>query len=154
MRNQDRRSPKETQGQLLRPVTECSTILDAIAVMCTRLGRPMSPERQDQLLKDLEPYRLEAIDWALDNWGRNSRTLPVIGELTPLLRTWVVDNVRAENCAPECQERHGRGYGTNDILWLIKKRMASSQPWTEGMYDAALTDLDRRREGGAPEWRR
>lgn len=56
-------------------------------------------------------------------------------------------------CDDECKRRHGRGYGTNDMLWLFKKRMASSVPWTEEMYESALRELDGKREQGKPAWR-
>lgn len=154
MPNQARRSQNETQGQLLRPVIECSKILDAIAAMSLRLGRPMSAERQDQLLRDLENYPVAAIEWAIDNWGKNAKTLPVLGDLVQLLRTWHVDNDPRNSCEPECQARHGRGYGTGDLLWLWKQRIASNRPWDDDMYEMAMSVLDGKREGGVPEWRK
>lgn len=57
-------------------------------------------------------------------------------------------------CDETCKRRHHRGYGEQDIKWLWKKRMQSSRPWTEADYMAALDQLDRIRQDGAPGWRR
>ena len=49
---------------------------------------------------------------------------------------------------------YGRGYGTNDIMWLWKARQASGKAWDAAMWELALDTLDASRQGGAPEWRR
>jgi hypothetical protein len=61
--------------------------------------------------------------------------------------------VPAHTCDDVCKRRHHRGYGEQDLKWLWKKRMASGRSWTEADYAAALDQLDRIRQDGAPGWR-
>lgn len=106
----------------------------------------------DQLLKDLAPYRVTAIEWALDRWGRNESKLPSLADLLELLREYYLND--SAKCDAECQSRHGKGYWDNDVFWLWKQRLMSKEPWDEARYEEALRELDKKREGGAPEWRR
>lgn len=62
--------------------------------------------------------------------------------------------VPVQVCDAECKKRHGRGYHTNDVLWLWKQRQLSAKPWSEAQWEAALSELDSKRSGGAPMWRR
>jgi hypothetical protein len=56
-------------------------------------------------------------------------------------------------------EHFGKGYGTNDVMWLYERYMSMkdslpNRPMTDGEIDKLLSELDTKREGGAPEWRR
>lgn len=152
--NSRRHSQSAIQGQLLRPQNESERVLQMLVQMAARVGKPFSEARMQQLHDDLAHYPVEAIDWALDSWSRNSKVLPALADLLQLLRTWSVENVLQQQCEPECQARHGKGYGTNDLMWLWKARQKSATKWTPLLYDLALDTLDQIREGGAPEWRR
>lgn len=152
MRNRERRSPTATQGTLERPLEQCSKILNALVVMATRLGKPMSAERQDQLLHDLEPYPVQAIEWALDSWGRNAKVLPALSDLLQLLRTWHAENVAEENC--ECGHLHRTGYGVEDIRWLMQRRGQFAERFSISQWEELFVELDKKRAGGSPEWRK
>lgn len=152
MRKRARPSLNETQQTLLRPLEESERILCALGTMSTRLGRPLNEERIKQWMDDLANYPVEAIEWSLDTWARNGRQLPTLADLLQLLRTWQVDVSFERPC--ECEDRHGKGYGTNDILWLWKRRQQSGKKdWTSADYEAAMQQLDKVRAGGAPGWR-
>lgn len=66
----------------------------------------------------------------------------------------VESKMPSHTCDESCKRRHHRGYGEQDIKWLWKKRMQSARPWTEADYMAALDQLDKIRQDGAPGWRR
>ena len=150
MQNQERLSPNETQGTLARPLSECSKILDAMTSMSLRLGKPMSSERMNQLLADLEPYPVSAILWAFDSWGRSAKVMPVLSDLLQLLRTWHTDHVQ-ETC--ECTVLHGTGYGTDDIRWLLQERGKHAKRFSILDWEELFAELDKKRAGGAPKWR-
>jgi hypothetical protein len=98
MRKREKRSLNETQQTLLRPLEESEKILSAITTMSTRLGRPLSEERIQQWLRDLANYPIAAIEYAMDNWGRNAKQLPTLADLLTLLRSWAADKVLIETC--------------------------------------------------------
>ena len=91
-------SQKLTQQTLLRPLEESEMILRELVRMSLRLHKPMSEEYQRQILSDLLPYPLKAIEYAVDSWGRNSKVLPTLVDLLQLLNVWMADNVACETC--------------------------------------------------------
>jgi hypothetical protein len=66
--------------------------------MSLRLGKPLSGERMEQLLADLTPYPVPAIDWALDNWGRNAKIMPTLADLLGLLQSYMAEHTAVEFC--------------------------------------------------------
>src|ERR1035438_2014552 len=96
-----KRSQKETQGQLLRPQNELDRVLDALVKMATRIGKPFSETRMQQLSDDLNNYPVESIEWATDAWGRNAKVLPALADLIGLLRTWHQAKAYEGKCSPE-----------------------------------------------------
>jgi len=154
MRKREKRSLNETQTVLVRPLEESSLILNAMVKMALRLHKPMSEDFQNQLLSDLGPYPVPAIEWALDSWGRNAKVLPTLSDLLGLLRTWYSDTV-SEVC--ECEHLHGRGYGLEDVKWLMELRLAKTVPgekWSLSQWEELFDELDERRQGGPPAWRK
>lgn len=150
--NSRRRLPSATTGQPVRPLSECSRILAGFVAMAARIGKPFSGERQDQLLRDLEPYPVQAIEWALDAWGRNARVLPALSDLLQLLRAWHADNAAEEKC--ECSQLHGTGYGIEDIRWLLKRRGQYAERFSISQWEDLFRELDQKRPRGAPQWRK
>jgi hypothetical protein len=104
-----RRSQNETQQTLLRPLEESEKILSALVKMSLRLHKPMSQEYQEQILADLGPYPVAAIDYALDAWGRNAKVLPTLADILGLLRSWAANNVIVETCG-NCDSGWIAGY--------------------------------------------
>jgi hypothetical protein len=105
----------------------------------------------EQLISDLGPYPVQAIEWALDSWGRNAKVLPAFADLLQLLRSWISDSGMAEKC--ECTHLHGTGYGVEDLLWLMKKRGEHAERFSISQWEALFAELDAKRVGGPPAWR-
>lgn len=52
--------------------------------------------------------------------------------------------------------RYGSGYGAQDILWLLKRRQQDStgKRWSIADWEALFAELDSKRPGGAPQFRK
>jgi hypothetical protein len=149
-----RRSPSATQTQLLRRPHESERVLQALVTMATRIGRPFTETRMQQLCDDLNNYPVDAIEWALDAWGRNAKVLPALADLIQLLRTWHQEKAYDGKCSPECEASHGKGLDWNDILWMHQQRCKSlDREWTDAQWQELLLKRYAVREGGAPELR-
>ena len=101
----------------------------------------------------MREYSLAELQFAFDNWNRNGRFFPKpkdIAEQCDVYRMKARQRAGYPECDAECKSRHGRGYGINDVNWLLKRYFAdpSQDP------NKLLKELDSKREGGAPEWRR
>jgi hypothetical protein len=119
--------------------------------MSTRLGRALSEERIQQWLEDTSSYPVDGVVWAIESWSRNSKLLPTLADLLQLLRGWYSDNV-GEECS--CDHPHRSGYGIEDIKWLMKKRGLHEKRWSIAQWEELFAELDAKREGGAPSWRK
>jgi hypothetical protein len=106
--------------------------------------------------KDLQPFPIQGIEWAFDTHRRNGRFFPVYGEILDLCIAWEPSTGQSV-CTAECKRKHGKGYGSNDILWLLQKyneKRASlpSRPLIDAEVDSLMDDLDKHR-GHKPQWR-
>jgi hypothetical protein len=113
----------------------------------------------------LREYSLPELRYAFENWVRNSRFFPKPKDIVDLVEAFRVtqkDRSGYPGCDDQCKSRHFRGYGENDVKWLMKrcemmKDMTDPQAtkrMTESEIEQLLSELDSKREGGAPEWRR
>jgi hypothetical protein len=107
--------------------------------------------------RDLNPYRLDTIEWAFDNWRRNGHFFPVYADIVEMCETWQPDDpIHPHGCSPECKARHGKGYGKNDMLWLWKRhateREKLGRALTKNEWSGLYAELDNSR-GGPPEYR-
>lgn len=100
----------------------------------------------------LEPYPLQAIEWAFDSYRRNGTFFPVYGNIIDLCKAWRPTEAQAGLCEPSCRARHGRGYHANDMIWLFKNYDFPDRPLTDQEISGMLDQLDKQR-GRAPEWR-
>jgi hypothetical protein len=102
----------------------------------------------------LDPIPVATLRYAFDNWNRNGEFFPKPKNIGDLVQAYSVDSKGTGwKCDAECQARHGKGYHSNDMLWLFK-RMEKEIAAGRKVDSAALMDeLDRKRAGGAPEWR-
>jgi hypothetical protein len=148
--NSQRLLPSATTGQPVRPLHELDRVLAAITAMAARIGRPFSETRMDQLITDLAPYPVQAIEWALDSWGRSAEKLPSLSNILKLLDTWHTDHVE-QKC--DCDHLHGTGYGTDDIRWLLHERGKHAKRFSISDWEELFAELDKKRAGGAPKWR-
>jgi len=95
-----------------------------------------------------------ALSYAVDNWLRNGRFFPTPADITGLANAYATHTASTLRCDAECRRCHGRGYHTNDLMWLWKKRQSSAKKqWSSADYEAAMTELDSKREAGKPAWR-
>lgn len=143
-----RQRQNSSKQEISRPSNEQDRIDSALALMVTRIGHSMSPERINQWHSDLKDSSIEAIEWAFDTFGRMAKRLPSYSDISELLNTWQTTETPKRICEPECQERHGKGYG-NDCILLFKKVIANGGKFEPRMLD----ELDQAR-GLVPEWRR
>ena len=147
--------PSETQQVLERQPNELNRVVAAMVAASNRIGRPFSEARMDQLIDDLAGYSVEAIEWAMDQWGRTAEKLPTLANILKLLDLWKQDHKPHETCPIECRTTHGTGYGTNDVLWLFKKIQAikalHSRKPTKDEYRAMFKELNASRQDGTPE---
>src|SRR3954470_14690403 len=58
---------------------------------------------------DLSQHRVEAIEFAFDNWRRNGRFFPVFADIIELCEAWEPTERAKPVCSDECVSRHGRG---------------------------------------------
>lgn len=110
MRKEQKRSPNETQGVLLRPLGESEKIDDAFLQMSNRLGRPLGQERMEQLQRDLANYPVAAIEYALDSWGRNAKVLPALADLLTLLTSYMSQHSTGRQTCGQCDSGWIRGF--------------------------------------------
>jgi hypothetical protein len=139
-----------TQQELLRPLEESDKILAALVRMATRIGKPFSEARMQQLHDDLAGFSVDSIEWALDTHGRNSKVLPSLADLLKLLSTWQYDNADDRD-----RSRDGTGYNGGDIVWLFKRIAAIREKYdripTSEEYIAIYKELNATRKGGTPQ---
>lgn len=109
--------------------------------------------------RDLDPFPVEAIEWAFDNWRRNGRWFPVYGDILDLCIEYQPkeEPQYKPGCSKECLAQHGKGYNWNDIRWLYDRYFSirdslPRRPMTDGEINKLLDDLDKKR-GKAPAWR-
>jgi hypothetical protein len=110
-------------------------------------------------LSEVQAYRymLRAIGLAKDQGIAIDRIWFMNGEYANVRP--VAKPTYGYGCNPECKSRHGKGYHLNDIQWLLIRyeRMKDSlpnRPMTDAEIDKLLAELDSKRQGGAPQWRR
>lgn len=105
--------------------------------------------------RDLQPFPVQAIEWAFDCHRRNARFFPLYGEILDLCIAYAPTTGQSV-CDTECRRKHGKGYGSNDILWLLEKynqkRAAVNRALNEDEMEEIYKALDKHR-GYAPQWR-
>lgn len=114
--------------------------------------KELSAEEINRWHQDLEPYQMDAIEWAFDNWRRNGHFFPVPGDIIDQCDAWT-PAIEQGLCSPECRSRHGKGLNENDVLWLWKtysqKFNEIGRDLTQQEKDELLTGLYEFR-GGPP----
>ncbi len=149
---------RKDTGEVLQPLNKADRIRDLLKLqLLTFPQKELFPEEIGNWERDLDPFPLPAIEWAFDNWRRNGRFFPVYGDIIDQCIAWLPEEKKYSGCSRECKEKHGKGYHWNDVLKLWKlhdaKRAELGRALNDGEIDALLSELDSKREGGAPEWR-
>jgi hypothetical protein len=111
------------------------------------------------LLKEASISEVEEAfrDWHFREWGDDYPKMPTPGQIMESINA-VREARRTEgSCSKECRAKHGTGYGTKDIMWLVTRRMLEAKPgvrWSIGDWEELLKELDGKRPQGTPEWRK
>jgi len=117
--------------------------------------------------RDLDPFPIQAIEWAFDNWRRNGRFFPVYGDIIDQCVSWEPSNKPKGACDAECKRKHNTGYGENPALGLHDitrlyelvcrkiegEKRTKDQRFSDEEIEGLLVELDKMR-GGAPQFRR
>lgn len=92
---------------------------------------------------------------ALKKWQYEGVYFPKPQEILQLIANERdAQKIENEGCSTECQRRHGLGYGTNDVRWLLARRMEDQgKKWTEAQWEALIAELDAKRHQGPVSWR-
>jgi hypothetical protein len=154
-------SPSKTRpAQEMQPSFEkLNAISNWIAKMLDRFpakGRITDSEMQDWY-KDLGPFSLQAIDFAFEQM-RLGLYFPNNGQVIDLCISYEPSETptvkSTSTCDDLCKRRHGKGYNENDMKWLFKRMQQIYAGGDTPDSEALLTELDEKRQGGAPEWRK
>ena len=152
-----RQRRRNGHGEIVPPLSKLDRIGELLKIQVeTFPQKELSAEEIARWEKDLSDYRLEAIEWAFDNWRRNGNWFPVPSDIISLCDSWMPAEQVARGCTKECKERHHKGYGETDVLkiWNLfnAKRAQVNRELTTPEWEAIFVEVDKVR-GGAPEWR-
>jgi hypothetical protein len=145
-------------GELLRPSHESDRILDLLRIQASQFHHELEEDELKRWLRDLSKFQLKAIDFAFEQWRMNGRFFPMPADIMQLCSAWAPEEKKyIEGCNAECRARHGKGYGTADVQWLLRRYYAMkdqlpNRRMTAGEINNLLDELDKKR-GAAPEWR-
>lgn len=119
-------------------------------------GRITTEEVQDWH-KDLTPFSVAAIEFAFESHRRNAIFFPLYPQIIDLCISYDPPDQQVRtnaNCDAICRARHGKGYNSNDMMWLFHKMQQAYATGDVPDTEALMTQLDAKRHGGAPEWRK
>jgi len=116
----------------------------------------LSPGEIQDWHRDLGDFSLEAIDFAFESHRRNAIFFPLPAQIIDLCISYDPPDpvVNTSRCDAICKARHGKGYHWNDMYWLFEKMKQAYAKGDVPDVDALMKELDSKRVGGAPEWRR
>jgi hypothetical protein len=108
----------------------------------------------------MDEWSVNEMRYAFDNWNRNGRFFPKpkdIIEQIEAYRLSVKGKYGHPTCDAQCRERHDKGYGAEDMLWLYNRYLAKkdsmpNRPMNDTEIDGLLDELDTKR-GRKPAWR-
>lgn len=150
------RPNKRRASSAAQPLLNVSDAIDSILKeMQNIFPKELTDAEIEHWHRDLQPFPIPTIEWAFDAHRRNGRFFPVFGEILDLCIAYAPNNGQPI-CDSECKRRHGKGYGSNDILWLLeqhnRKRDELNRPLTEAELEPLYEALDTHR-GHKPQWR-
>lgn len=155
---QSRQYRRKGHGEIIPPLSKQELIEDCLKVQLeTWPQKELSPGEIERWGMDLARYSEEAIKFAFEEHRVLAMFFPVPSQIIDLCKTWVAPAAYRPGCNAECRDRHGRGYGENDVLYLWERyaSMIESLP-NRGPTDEEIAglfdDLDKQR-GQCPAWR-
>lgn len=156
--------PRSTQprrkgrGEIIPPLSKQELIEDCLRIQLeTFPQKELTPAEIARWGLDLNRYSEEAIKFAFEEHRLLAMYFPVPGQIIELCKTWQPPEAYKPGCDSECRDRHGRGYGESDVLWLLKRYFAvrgslPNRGLTDGEINKLYDELDQKR-GQAPAWR-
>ena len=93
--------------------------------------------------------------WHFKQWGDTYPRMPTPGEIVDSAMQAREQARLAARCA--CGFRHGKGYGSEDVAWLWKKRKEGTTAdvrWSIAQWEEVFGELDAKRPDKAPAWRK
>ncbi len=156
--------PRSTQrrrsghGEIIPPLSKQELIEDCLKIQLeTFPQKELTPAEIVRWGQDLGHYSEEAIKFAFEEHRLLAMYFPVPGQIIDLCKTWIPAQKYVPGCDADCRDRHGRGYGESDVLWLLKRYMAlresiPNRSLTDGEISKLYDELDQKR-GQAPAWR-
>ncbi len=149
---------RKGHGEIVPPLSKLSRIRELLLVQVeTFPQKELTTEEVERWGQDLANYAMEAIEYAFDTHRRLAMFFPVPGQIIELCRAYLPESETTTRlCEPECQDRHGRGYGWTDIMKLWKLYNAKfaelKRKLTKDEWEALYVELDKAR-GQVPAWR-
>jgi|SRR5580765_412315 len=114
--------------------------------------------------RDLGAFSLDAIEFAFDKM-RMGLFFPLNKSVLDLCISYDPPEQKSTfKCDPDCKAHHGKGYHWNDFFWMMTKLRAPcvvgpdgnprTERATEVQIEALLTECDKKRPQGSPEFRK
>jgi hypothetical protein len=155
---QSKQGRRKGHGEIIPPLSKQELIEDCLKIQLeTFPQKELSPGEIERWGMDLNRYSEEAIKFAFEEHRQLAIFFPVPGQIIDLCKTWIAPQAYRPGCNSECRDRHGRGYGENDVLYLWERYQSMrdslpNRPLNAGEINALYDDLDEKR-GQAPAWR-
>jgi hypothetical protein len=149
---------RKGHGEIVPPLSKLQRIEELLKIQSeTFPQKQLTAEEIGRWEMDLGNYAMEAIEYAFDTHRRLAMFFPVPGQIIELCRSYLPESeTTTRSCEPECQERHGRGYGWTDIMKLWKlfnaKFAQLGRKLTAAEWEELYVELDKHR-GQVPVWR-
>ena len=150
---------RKGHGETIPPLSKLDRIGELLKVQSeTFPQKELSSAEIARWEMDLSGYPMPAIEYAFEEHRTLAMFFPVPAQILEICKTWQSPEAYRPGCGPECKERHGQGYGENDLLYLwerftAKRASLPNRPLTDGEINSLLDDLDKKR-GVAPAWRK
>jgi hypothetical protein len=149
---------RKGHGEIVPPLSKLSRIGELLQIQVeTFPQKELTSAEVERWGQDLNAYAIEAIEYAFDTHRRLAMFFPVPGQIIELCRSYLPESeTTTRSCEPECQERHGRGYGWTDIMKLWKlyngKFAELKRKLTPAEWEELYVEVDKAR-GQVPAWR-
>jgi hypothetical protein len=142
-------------------------IVDIYREVVSAYGRKFNEDQAAAWSRVLGRYQDDKVRAAVIAWqgraelGSDGRsigsTVPSPSDVKALIereRAQVQSRQVEALCDDACRLRHGEGYHLNDFLWLLNRYSIELRSGGKRRAWELLDELDDKREGGAPPWRK
>jgi hypothetical protein len=149
---------RNKHAQEILPTSQKLDVIDSwLQKMLDRFPQKgqISTSEIDDWHHDLGPFSVAAIDFAFESHRRNALFFPMTAQVLDLCISFDPPEQKpTSTCDAICKARHWKGYGWKDMYWMYERMQESYRVGDIPDSEALLTELDSKRHGRAPEWRR